>query len=100
MAPFLSEEEQLTRVFKDPWPPKQGFFKALTSMAVILPLTGKDLPTLILLFGGEIPGGCWEHFLQPGLDGFLKWEEVCYLERAEKPAGWGICSQREIIDCK
>ena len=81
---FHSEGEQLAWVFEDQWSSKQGLLRGQMSLAVILPLTGKELPTLILLFGGEAPGGCLESFLPPDLDGFLNWKKVHYLEKAKK----------------
>ena len=44
-------------------------------------LTGNDLPAFIHLFGGEVPGGCLKGFLQPDVDGFLKWKKVCVKEK-------------------
>ena len=50
------------------------------SWAVILPLTGIDLPTLVLI-GGEAPRGCHKGFLPPDVDGFLKRKEVYQMEK-------------------
>ena len=82
---FLSEGEQLIRVFECPWPAKEGLLKTQMSQAVTLTLTGNDLFTGPLFFlSGEVLAGCCEDHLLPLVDGILQRKEVWDME---KPAG-------------